>query len=162
MENKPDYDALFAQSQQSRFQKPSSEQGARFDDLYRQGYAKKQKQRGKSPVTPEVLDATGRPMRPARSGLSPELCGVISIAAAALALILVFVGMFFHLLLWLNILLCLVGIGFGVAAVIKGSVGRLFGIIGIAACLFMLLVTVICLIVTAVISGASALFKLMS
>ena len=160
MENKPDYDALFEQSQQNRFAKPGDEQKTRFDTLYRQSYEKKRRE--KTPENPQVLDATGRPIRQPKKTLSPELCGVISIAAAVLALILVFLGMFFHLLLWLNILLCLVGIGFGVAAVIKGSVGRLFGIIGIAACLFMLLVTVICLIVTAVISGASALFKLMS
>lgn len=162
MENKLDYDAMFEQSQESKFPKPTSERGTRFDELYRQSYAKKQKQKEKTPERPEVLDATGRPMRQSRRSLSPELCGIISMIIGGVALILVFLGMFFHLLLWLNILLCPVGIGFGIAAVIKNSLGRLFGIIGIALCLFMLIVNVVCLIVTAVISGVSALFQLMS
>ncbi len=160
MENKPDYDALFEQSQQNRFAKPGDEQKTRFDTLYRQSYEKKRRE--KTPENPQVLDATGRPIRQPKKTLSPELCGMISMITGGVAFVLVFVGMFFHLLLWLNLLICFAGAGFGAAAIIKGNVGRLFGIIGVVLCLFVLLVNFICLIITAVISGTSALFKIMS
>lgn len=157
MDNK-DYDAMFRQSQQNPFRKPEEQQAQTDLTLHRQ-----QRKEYRETVTPEVLDATGRPMdRHSRGGLSPELCGVISLIIGAVSFILIFLGMFFHFFMWLNILLCVVGIGFGIAALLKNTAARILGIIGIVACLFDLIVELICMVVVAVSSGISAIFHLLT
>lgn len=106
MDNK-DYDAMFRQSQQNPFRKPEEQQTQSDFMLQRQ-----QREQHRETVTPQVLDAAGRPVNDrSRSGLSPELCGIISLIIGAVSFILIFLGMFFHFFMWLNILLCLVGIG---------------------------------------------------
>lgn len=157
MDNK-DYDAMFRQSQQNPFRKPEEQQTQSDFMLQRQ-----QREQHRETVTPQVLDAAGRPVNDrSRSGLSPELCGIISLIIGAVSFILIFLGMFFHFFMWLNILLCLVGIGFGIAALLKNTAARILGIIGIVACLFDLLVELICMIVVAVSSGISAIFHLLT
>lgn len=157
MDNK-DYDAMFRKSQQNPFRKPEKQQTQSDFMLQRQ-----QREQHRETVTPEVLDAAGRPVNDRRrSGLSPELCGIISLIIGAVSFILIFLGMFFHFFMWLNILLCLVGIGFGIAALLKNTAARILGIIGIVACLFDLLVELICMIVVAVSSGISAIFHLLT
>ena len=151
MDNK-DYDAMFRQSQQNPFRKPE-EQQARTDFMLQQ---RQQREQRRETVTPEVLDATGRPVEKRSGGLSPVLCGVISLIIGAVSFILIFLGMFFHFFMWLNILFCLAGIGFGIAA------ARVLGVIGIVACLFDLIVELICMIVVAVGSGISAMFRLLT
>ncbi len=157
-----DYDAMFAQSQINPFIKEDEAKGESYDAQFRKSYAKKEKGAKKSPENPEVLDATGRPINPKRSGMSAHMMGLISLIIGGVALVMVFAGMFFHALLWLNLLLCIVGIGFGAASVFKNSLDRVPGILGILLCLFVLLVDIICLIITAVISGAAALIHLVN
>lgn len=157
MDNK-DYDAMFRQSQQNPFRKPE-EQQAQTDFMLQQ---RQQREQRRETVTPEVLDATGRPVEKRSGGLSPVLCGVISLIIGAVSFILIFLGMFFHFLMWLNILFCLAGIGFGIAALLKDTAARVLGVIGIVACLFDLIVELICMIVVAVGSGISAIFRLLT
>ena len=161
MEQKPDYDAMFRNSQASSFPKnvPVSTNPS-FDGQFREGYAKKQKD--KQPVTPEVLDSTGRPMRqPSR--ISGNMLGMVSVIMGVVAFVLVFIGMFAHFVMWLNIIICLAGVGFGVAALfMRQTAGRLFAAAGIALGIFDLLVQLICMIVVAVSSGVSAIFHLIT
>lgn len=137
MDNK-DYDAMFRQSQQNPFRKPEEQQTQSDFMLQRQ-----QREQHRETVT-------------------PELCGIISLIIGAVSFILIFLGIFFHFFMWLNILLCLVGISFGIAALLKNTAARILGIIGIVACLFDLLVELICMIVVAVSSGISAIFHLLT
>jgi len=157
MDNK-DYDAMFRQSQQNPFRKPEEQQAQNEFMLQR----RQQQEQQREAVTPEVLDSAGRPIDKQSRGISPELCGVISLIIGAVSFILIFLGMFFHFFMWLNILLCLVGVGFGVAALLKNAAARILGVIGIVACLFDLIVELICMIVVAVSSGISAIFHLLT
>ena len=118
MDNK-DYDAMFRQSQQNPFRKPE-EQQAQTDFMLQQ---RQQREQRRETVTPEVLDATGRPVEKRSGGLSPVLCG---------------------------------------AALLKDTAARVLGVIGIVACLFDLIVELICMIVVAVGSGISAIFRLLT
>ena len=158
MDNKQrDFDEMFRDSQISKFPKEES-QSSKFDEQFRQSYAKKNKD--KTPENPEVLDSTGRPINQKNLKLRFEALGLISAIIGVIAFILVFVGMFIHVLLWINILLCIVGITLGAIAMFKKSAMRLFAGAGIILCLLTLVVNVICMIVVAIISGFAALTKL--
>ena len=86
---------------------------------------------------------------------------MISAIIGVVALVLVFLGMFVHFIMWLNILICLTGIGFAIAALIKrDTAGRIFAVIGTVLCIFDLIVQLICIIVVAISSGISAIIKL--
>lgn len=152
-----DYDAMFRASQK-RFSdpnKPDEEPEAlRHERL---------KRPAEEPVTPEVLDSVPQQQRRlGSSGISPEITGIISVIIGVVAFILIFIGMFAHFIMWLNLLIILTGIGFGIAALIRKSVGRLFGIIGVVLGVFDLLVQLICMIIVIISSGVSALFKLIT
>ena len=76
--------------------------------------------------------------------------------------VLVFVGMYAHVVMFLNIVLCLVGVGFGIAALIGRASTRFLGIFGIAGCVLDILIQIICMIVVAITSGISAVFHLLT
>ena len=158
MDNKPDYDAMFTSSQNNPFAKPE-EQRNQYDEMYRNSMQKSAKP--KTPDNPEVLDQGAQPyLNMKKPAASPETLGLISLIIGIAAFVLIFVGMFLRAFLWLNVLLCLVGIGFGIAALMKNTLNRVFGIIGIILGIFDLLVNVICMIVLAIGSGISAIFHL--
>lgn len=153
-----DFDAMFRESQISKFPKENASKEKPFDKQFRESYQNRSKP--KAPVTPEVLDSTGHPIKkPER--ISGNILGIISAVIGVVALILVFLGMFVHFIMWLNILICLSGIGFAIAALIKrDTAGRIFAVIGIVFCIFDLLVQLICMIVVAISSGISAIINL--
>lgn len=153
---KPDYDAMFRSSQQSKY--PNPQHTALSQDAPLPPHGQRAPSENET-AQPEVLDATGRPVRPP-SRVSAEVLGFVSVIIGVAAFILVFAGMFFHFLMWLNLLLCLTGIGFGAAALFKRSAGAVIGIIGVALCMFDLLAEVICMLIVAVTSGISAIFHL--
>lgn len=158
MSQERDYDAMFRESQLSKFPKENASQEKRFDEQFRESYQKRSEP--KAPVTPEILDSTGRPIKKAER-VPGSVLGIISAIIGAVAFILVFLGMFVHFIMWLNILICLTGIGFAIAALIKrDTAGRIFAVIGTVLCIFDLLVQLICIIVVAISSGISAIIKL--
>ena len=155
---KPDYDEMFRRSQITPYSNGRSESDQTFDSLYRQQYAKKEKKR--ETVTPEVLDSDGRPIN-RKTAVSGNVLGLISAVIGVVSFILIFLGLFFRFFMALNILLCLAGIGFGAAALMKkDNAGRLLAVAGIALCIFDLVVQLICTVVVAVSSGISAIFGL--
>lgn len=154
MDNKPDYDAMFADSQKNPFAKPDAEKN-QYDEMYRQSMQKKQY---KKPETTEEKEAPYLRMKQP-SSYSPEYLGFVSLIIGVAAFILIFIGMFLHFFMWLNIVICLTGIGFGIAALLKKTASRVLGIIGIILCVFDLLVQLICMIVVALGSGISAIFR---
>ncbi len=134
--NQPrDYDAMFRQSQNNPYAKEDELRGESFDDRFRQSYAKS------TPENPEVLDRN---------------------SIAAVGLVLVFAGMYAHVVMFLNIVLCLVGVGFGIAALIGRASTRFLGIFGITGCVLDILIQIICMIVVAITSGISAVFHLLT
>ena len=154
----PDYDEMFRNSQINPYSNEQSDSKQSFDALYRQQYAEKEKKR--ESVTPEVLDSTGMPLKRKRS-VSGNALGLISSVIGVVSFILIFIGMFFNVFMALNILFCLVGIGFGIAALIKkDTAGQILAVAGMIVCVFDLLVQLICIIVVAVSSGISAIFGL--
>ena len=158
MSQERDYDAMFRESQISKFPKENTSQEKRFDEQFRESYQKHSKP--KAPVTPEILDSTGRPIKKAER-VPGSILGIISAIIGAVAFVLVFLGMFVHFIMWLNILICLTGIGFAIEALIKrDTAGRIFAVIGIVLCIFDLLVQLICMIVVAISSGISAIINL--
>ena len=158
MSQERDYDAMFRESQLSKFPKENASQEKRFDEQFRESYQKQSKP--KAPVTPEVLDSTGRPIKKAER-VSGNTLGIISVVIGVVAFVLVFLGMFVHLIMWLNILICLTGMGFAIAALIKrDTAGRIFAVLGIILGIFDLLVQLICMIVVVISSGISAIFHL--
>ena len=96
------------------------------------------------------------------SGVFSEMTAVISLIIAAVGLVLVFVGMYAHVVMFLNIVLCLVGVGFGIAALIGRASTRFLGIFGITGCVLDILIQIICMIVVAITSGISAVFHLLT
>ena len=133
MSQERDYDAMFRESQEKR-----------FDEQFRESYQKRSEP--KAPVTPEILDSTGRPIKKAER-VPGSILGMISAIIGVVALVLVFLGMFVHFIMWLNILICLTGIGFAIAALIKrDTAGRIFAVIGTVLCIFDLIVQLICII----------------
>lgn len=158
METKPDYDAMYRKSQNRSFSgDDQSTESEPFEHTYLQ--------KGEYPryenetVQPEVLDQNGRPLNSSR-GISSDMLGIVSLIIAVVSFILIFVGMFAHFVLWLNILICLTGIGFGIAALLSKSSFRVFGIIGIIVAIFDLIVDLICMVVLAVSSGISAIYNI--
>lgn len=154
---KPDYDAMFRSSQQSKYPNP------RHTALSQEA-PPPHGQRAPSAnetVQPEVLDATGHPLRRS-GGVSAGAAGLFAVIIGIVTFILLFVGMFLHIFMWLNLLLCLTGVGFGVAALLKKSPGRITGAFGVALCLFDLAAELICMLVTAISAGVSAIFHLVA
>lgn len=157
MDERPDYDAMFQQSQNNPYSLQRSDGKPSFDEEFRRQYAKKEKK----PVTPEVLDSNGRSLR-SKPQFSSAWLAPVSLVIGAVSFLLIFAGMFLHLLLWLNILFCLIGAGFAVAALLSKSGTRILGVFGLALNIFTLLVNVICLIIVMITSGVSAIFHLLS
>ena len=154
--NQPrDYDAMFRQSQNNPYAKEDELRGESFDDRFRQSYAKS------TPENPKVLDRNSVPPR-RKSGVFSEMTAVISLIIAAVGLVLVFAGMYAHVVMFLNIVLCLVGVGFGIAALIGRASTRFLGIFGITGCVLDILIQIICMIVVAITSGISAVFHLLT
>ena len=111
-------------------------------------------------VTPEVLDSSGRPLN-SRARVSGNMLGLISVIIGVVAFILIFVGMFFHFVIALNIIFCLAALGFAIAALLKhDTVGKVFAVAGIAVGIFDLLVQLICMIIVLITSGISAIFSI--
>ena len=111
-------------------------------------------------VTPEVLDSTGRPVKE-RAPVSGNILGLISAVVGIVAFILIFVGMFFHFVIALNIIICLFAVGFAIAALMKqDSAGKVFAAAGMILSIFDLLVQLICMIIIMISSGISAVFSL--
>lgn len=158
MSQKQDFDAMFRESQISKFPKENASHEKRFDEQFRESYQKQSNP--KAPVTPEVLDSAGHPIKkPER--VSGSVLGIVAAIIGVVAFILVFLGMFAHFIMWLNILICLTGIGFAIAALIKrDTAGRIFAVIGTVLCIFDLLVQLICMIVVIISSGISAIINL--
>ena len=156
-----DYDAMFRASQKNNYPKPGQEQPAQEEPLHQ---ILKQGEYGSSDGTmPQPQPYEPQPYEPQikqKSGFSPEYLGIISIIIGIVGFILIFVGMFLHFFMWLNILILLTGIGFGIAALLKKALNRVFGIIGIVIGIFNLLVQLICMIVVLISSGISAAVNL--
>ena len=74
---------MFRDSQISKFPKEES-QSSKFDEQFRQSYAKKNKD--KTPENPEVLDSTGRPINQKNLKLRFEALGLISAIIGAIAI----------------------------------------------------------------------------
>ncbi len=154
---KPDYDAMFRSSQQPKYPNPKHTALSQDAPLPPHG---QREQTQNEVLHGEVLDATGRPLQAPRR-VSAEALGFVSLIIGVAAFILIFVGMFFRFFMWLNILLCLTGIGFGIAALLKPSSGaKIIGIIGVGLCIFDLLAEVICMLIVAITAGISAIFHL--
>lgn len=156
MDERPDYDAMFQNSQNNRYSLQRTDGKPSFDEEFRSQYAKKEK-----PVTPEVLDSNGRPLR-RKASLSSDWLAPISLVIGAVSFFLIFAGMFLHALLWLNIPVSFIGAAFAVAALLSKSGTRILGIFGLALNIFTLLVNVICLVVVMITSGVSAIIHLFS
>lgn len=157
MSNDRDFDAMYRKSQKSSF---SGDDQSAENEPFEHKYL----QKGEYPryenetVQPEVLDQNGRPLNKPR-GVSSVTLGFVALILGITAFILIFVGMFAHFVLWINILVCLIGIGFGIAALLSRASSKALGIAGILIAIFDLLVNLICIIVTAVSSGISAIFN---
>ena len=160
MSSDRDFDAMYRKSQNRSFSGDSqSSENEPFEHTYLQ--------KGEYPryenetVQPEVLDQNGQPLNKSR-GFSSDMLGIVSLIIAVVSFILIFVGMFAHFVLWLNILICLTGIGFGIAALLSKSSFRVFGIIGIIIAIFDLIVNLICMVILAVSSGISAIYNIIT
>ncbi len=152
-----DYDAMFRASQKNNYPKPGQEQPSQEEPLHQ---ILKEGQYGNPDGTMPQPQPYEPPQIKQKSGLSPEYLGIISVIIGLVGFILIFVGMFLHFFMWLNILVLLTGIGFGIAALLKKAANRVFGIIGIILGIFNLLVQLICLIVVMIGSGISAAVRL--
>lgn len=152
-----DYDAMFRASQKNNFPKPGQEQPAQEEPLHQ---ILKEGQYGDPDGTMPQPQPYEPPKVKRQSSFSPEYLGIISIIIGVVGFILIFVGMFLNFFMWLNILVLLTGIGFGIAALLKKALNRVFGIIGIVIGVFNLLVQLICLIVVMIKAGVSAAVNL--
>lgn len=147
---------MYRNSQVNRFPKDGSAGDTAVGYEMVSGGAKQQNET----VTPEVLDSSGRPLN-SRARVSGNMLGLISVIIGIVAFILIFVGMFFHFVIAVNIIFCLAALGFAIAALIKQeTAGKVFAVAGIAIGIFDLLVQLICMIIVLITSGISAIFNI--
>ena len=151
----PDYDAMFRASQTSAH--PNESHTVLVKGAYE---AEDVPPYTEQVIHPEVLNPDGRPIKPPHSKPSADTFGTVAAILGVVSFILIFLGMFLHFLMWMNVLVCLTGITFGIIALMKQAASRVFGILGIILCIFNLVVEVICIVISIIGSGISALFRL--